>query len=327
MKNISVFVVFLWMFISGLSAGNDARFFRLIIPTAVHSLDDSKYSKIEFRDARSDLEFEEIHIEEPEFENQLNTLIRQMTGQQSGDGILFVQLRNLMLGQKNQHDYAHLRITLYSKVGEDYFFIDTHDSKLLLENKKEYAKVVSQAIADCLGEYLPRAYTDPKPYSLDNVFDIAFFEKENLKAYNTKTFADGLYPTFYDFVNQTPAAGELSAKFKKEELKEVKIKSEGNDSLRKVSAGEAYAVVIDGRPYICKGKKYIAMRRADDEFCFEDEVSHSRLGISPSFSVGIGSGGYRGAGIGIGVFSRSKKEKVTYKIDHLNGDFVKMKSY
>ncbi len=324
MRNIGIILTLFIISICSVSAKDDSKFFSLIIPE-VQVIPNSLYDKIEFLDSRSDYEFNELKIDEIAFASQLNSVLQKMTDQSAQDLNLFMQLRNLSLHKdKNKGDYAHLRISLYERNEGDYYLIKTLDTKIPLEKSNQYQDAVSKSIIYFISKNLKSLQLTPDTpvYSIEDVRNIDLFEKESLKVYNSKTFAEGLYLKYSDFKNQTPESREITTNFKKGELKEVKILRTDNGKERKLSPDNFFAVVVDGRPYIHNGKKYISVYKKDNELYFDDEISESNLGISPAFSVGIGSGGYRGAGFGIGIVTHSRKIPVTYKIDHLTGDFI-----
>jgi len=323
MKKVSILFILILISVIGIYAKDDGKSFRLVIPETT-KVSNSLYNNIEFLDSRNNYEYDLLRIDPASFLSQLNTLLQALTNETAHDATLFIQLRDLSLEKesKNEGEYAHLRITLYERINSDYLMIGTTDEKIPLPKPKEYMETISQAITDIISSNLLQAYTDPKPFTLENVHHIAFFEKENLKVYNTNSFANGIYLTFLDFINQVPDERKITTKFKKGELKEIKIINPENNKERKLDAAYIFAVVIDGQPYISVDNKYIPMYKVDDDFYFEDEISNSKVGFAPSFSFGIGSGGYRGAGIGLGIYGKSAKQKINFRIDHLNGDFV-----
>lgn len=317
-KQIFFFILIFTAFLS--VSANDNITFHLVVPD-MPKVSNSLYSSVLFQDDRSDYEFETISIDKASFGSQLNNLVKKMTDNTSRGGILFLQLRNLRLDKDKE---AHLRVSLYEKIDMDYYLIRTIDEKIPVQKTKEFQKIVSQAIAEIISRHLTSAYSDPKPYLLNELQHIAFYEKENLPLYNTDAFEEGIYYTFSGFINQIPDERVIFPKFKDNELKEIRIINPQNDKERKVSPAMIYAVVLDGRPFIALEKKFVPLQKKDDDFYFEDEAKNSRVNFAPSFSVGIGSGGYRTGGIGIGVFTHTQKVKLLFMMDHLTGVFLPM---
>ncbi|HCO68186.1 MAG TPA: hypothetical protein DIT04_10595 [Dysgonomonas sp.] len=321
MKKQTVLLILLFVCVFNLTAGNNDEL-RLIIPD-MPVVSSSLYTSVIFLDDRPDYEFERIKIDSRSFNSQLNSLMLKITDRTARNGTLFFQLRNLSLSKnKGLGDYSHLRVTFYHKIDSDYFFITTVDQKVPIKKTKEFAEIISREIAGLIAGNLTKPYTDPKSYTNEELRNIAFHEKAPLTAYNTNIFADGVYLSFSDFINQTPERRTVIPKFKKNELKEIKIINPENKKERKISPQNIYAVVVDGQPYIATDKEFLPLRFENDEFLFEDEISNSKIGVSPAVSVGIGSGGYRGGGIGIGIFTHSQKMKILFKIDHLTGEFM-----
>lgn len=315
-KQISFFILALITFLN--VSANDNITFHLVVPD-MPKVTNSLYSSVLFLDDRPAFEFEAVSIDKVSFNSQLNSLMRKITDNTSQGGVLFFQLRHLRFDKDKK---AHLRVSLYEKEGEDYYLIKTVDESMPVLKSKESGEIVSKAIAEIISRHLTSAYSDPKPYFLDELQNIAFFEKENLALYNTDTFEEGIYNTFSDFINQTPSERTIFPKFKDNELKEIRIINPLNDKERKVSPAQIYAVVLDGRPFIALEKKFVPLQKIEDDFYFEDESKNSRVGIAPSFAVGIGSGGYRGGGIGIGIMTHTQKIKILFRMDHLTGGLL-----
>lgn len=322
MKNISVLIIFFLCLFTDISANSKSIPFRLVIPETLPVVSESLYNQIELIDDRNTMDADFISIDGVSFSSQLNSFVRRITDKTAKNNTLFLQLRNLTLKQeKNDKESIHLRMSLYEKVNDSYFYINTFDSKIPIMSPNEYLNIVSKKITDFITENLTQNYTDNRAYSIDDIYNISFLEKENLKVYNTHTFADGIYINYKKFADQTPEDRPIIPKFKNDELKEVKIYTKDNKQ-KKIYPERIYAVVVDGRPYLSYKKKFVALNKVDDNFCFEAEVNRNRTGIAPSFSIGIGSGGYRGGGFGIGIMTHTQKEKITYIIDHLNGDII-----
>lgn len=319
MKKTYILLIFVLCLFNSTSAQNIA--FRLVIPEAP-IISNSLYNQIESIDDRNQNDPNNMFIDESVFTDELNHMIQRITDRTAKNGILFLQLRNLRIEKQKNKEEAQIRFTLYERINESYFLIGTLNTSINIESTELRSEIISNTIIDFISGSLTKNYTDNRSFSPEDIHHIAFFEKEHLKAYNTESFADGIYATYKEFMNQTPDSREITPKFKNDELKEIKIKNPNNNKLRKIPAEQIFAVVIDGQPYLSYKKKFVTLRKENDEFCFEAEISRNRTGIAPSFSIGIGSGGYRGGGIGIGILTHSQKEKVTFMIDHLNGNII-----
>ncbi|GEM_PF-1741021 len=318
MKKAGILSIFLLCLFTNISSKNIP--FRLVIPErAITS--NSIYNKIEFIDDRNIHDPAHMFIDAWSFSSQLNSLIEKITDRTSHNGILLFQLRNLRIIEKNSKEEAQIRLTLYERINDSYFLINTLNTSVTIESEELRSEIISNTIIDFVTSHLLKNYTDNRPYSIEDVHNVGFFEKEHLKAYNTTSLTDGIYVTHKDFIDQTPDSRKITPKFKNDELKEIKI--EGTDSkLKKISPELIFAVVIDGQAYLSYKKKFVTLYKDNDEFCFGAKVNRNRIGIAPSFSVGIGSGGYRGGGIGIGILTHNQKENVIFMIDHLNGDII-----
>lgn len=318
MKKISLVILFV-LAVMNLSAQQKTVMFDLRVPNS-EVVPNSLYRGIDFYDTRANYEYNQVKIDAPSFAKRLTSVIESSTDRTSQNGTLLLLLRNLDFKETKEGTNAHIRMNLYSKIGDKYYFITNTDQNIVAKDYNGLTQSLSNTISSFVLNNLTKAYQDNDPYSLDNLGNIAFFEKETMKLYNATKLVDGVYSDFQTFVDQKPAMTNVTAKFKKEELKEVKTPQDGK--LKKVSPKDVYAVVVDGQPYIATDKKFIALFLDNDDFYFEDDETLSRVSFAPSFSIGVGSGGYRGGGIGLGVFNQQRKQKVIFMIDYLTGDFV-----
>lgn len=260
-------------------------------------------------------------------QTQLSTLIQHITDQTAGNRILLLHIRDLFFGESGDNNtVCHIRMNLYEKDGTDYKLIGITDQ--LLSNKpKQIMTEASQAITSFIADNLTKEPMEGAPYSLDEVQNISSVEKSETPLYTTAAYKDGIYTTYLSFADQQPESHEIQAKLKDGDiLKEVKILNTVTNKWEKVKPENIYAVVTDGKAYVSKDKKYYRIYRDMDDLKFvaEESAGHS---VRPMGSVGVSTGN-RGTGFGGGigiVIGPKKKDKVTYMIDHLNGDFLFVK--
>lgn len=322
MKHSIAIFVFSIAFILNIGAQSNSRVFNYIPTPNITIINDALYTDIEFVDERPDVEYDALKINSGYFENQLKTMLNSATmNTMSKNGKLLFQLRNLRMEDLPEKGKArvYFRANLYEKKGDDYYLINSFDSRTVLPDKQQYQEALSSYISDYIINNLKETIIEEEPYTIDDVHNISLIEKQLIPLYSETSLKDGVYKTFKEFANQEPLPYEITPKFKGNELKEIKIPSGKNGKLTKVSSKDVYAVVVGGQPYIATDNGYIYLYKDGDDFFFEDDETTSRTGIAPSFSIGIGSGGYRGGGIGIGIVTHQQKHKVTFVIDHLNG--------
>ena len=322
MKKLISICIISFIFATNLIARDNIKVFDLIVPAIEIQVENSLYNNIEFVDDRPDWEYQYVRINSQNFRTQLKTIIDYTIDRSANNGSLLLQLRNLDIENiSSKEAEALIRINLYEKENNNYYRIASLDSKILIENQQYFEELISNVISNFIIQNLKQEHIEPEPYSIDNIHNLTTLEKSEIPLYKNTSYKDGIYQFFKDFADQTPLDYKVTPKFKKNELKEIKISSK-DEKPKKIEPKIIYAVVVGGQPYIATEKKYCPLYRDGDNFWFEDYESKSRFSVSPSFSVGIGSGGYRGGGIGIGVFTQSKKIRTTYFIDHLSGDFI-----
>lgn len=294
----------------------------LLIPQNLPIVSNSLYNRIEFSDNRNNYELKKIAINNISFSIQLNKILQNMIDYTTQGYTMFLQLRNLEVYRNDDNsEVLHIRMTLYEKNIYDYFFIDTFDSEILLsKEEKDYDRIVSQVISDFISDNLNTLQiTSQTPvYSLEDVVNIDLIEKDKIEAYKTNILEDGIYMTYIDFAHQIPLQRQFIPNLKKRELKAIKVMNEQGKAI-KLSPKDVFAVVINGHLYISNGKKYIEAYKENSDYYIADEVSSNGIGVVPTFSIGIGSRGYRGGGLGLGISTVSHKERVVFKVDHLTG--------
>lgn len=325
MKQWFIFFIFSIAFIFNSNAQSDVRVFNYAPTSDVATINNSLYTDIEFIDDRPDVEYNVLKINSGTFESNLRKIVNNATiNSMSKNGKLLLQLRNLRMTDIPNKDMTRVnfRANLYERKGDSYYLINSLESATVIPDKKNYQEILSSYISDYVINNLQAAIIDEEPYTIDDVRNVSLVEKQLIPLYSETSLKDGVYKTFKDFARQEPLPYDVTTKFKKDELKEVKIPTGKDGKLTKVQPKEVYAVVVGGQPYIATDKKYIPLYKDGDNFFFDDDETLSRTGVAPSFSFGMGSRGYRGGGIGIGIVTHKKKHTVTFVIDHLNGEHI-----
>ena len=318
MKKISALILFILAIGLNLSA-QERMIFNMAVPSE-SVIPNSLYNNIDFYDSRVNYEYDQVKIDAPSFTNRLNSIVQLSTDSTSQSGTLLLQLRNLDFSETKNGVESHIRMSLYVKKSDDFYFIGNMDANMGYKDVDLLKQVISKNISDFVRSNLTQGYKDSNPYSFDDLGNISALEKGTFKAYSLDKLVDGVYPNFISFVDQNPASTMITPKFKKNELKEVKTPVNGK--LKKTNPQDVYAVVVDGQPYIATDKKFIPLYFENQDYFFEDNETVSRMSFAPSFSIGAGSGGYRGGGIGLGVMNQQKKVKISFMIDHLTGKFI-----
>lgn len=300
--------------------------FTLDIPSTYPTVTNSLYKTISFIDNRLNKTRNQYIVNAELFSRQLSSFVDKATDHTAENRTLLFQLRDLSFETSGNKGFSHIRASLYEASNSQYYMIGTLDTEVQVQNNKNMADrlqgEVSAAIISFVGKNLDQPYIDNVPYTLDDIRHIDSVEKESSQLYKDDTYRDGIYYTFESFKAQQPTVTKIEVRFKKNKLSEIKLVDQSTNKSKKLDPANIYAVVLDGQAYITFDNKYYPLYFDNGNLLFDAEHNSSNIGFAPSFSVGIGSGGYRGGGIGLGVFTRTKKETVTYIIDHLNGNFI-----
>lgn len=303
--------------------------FSLNIKEIYPEVQNSLYNTISFMDSRLNRTRDQYIVNAESFSWQLSSFINMITDRTANNRTILFQLRDLSFEREGNKGSSHIRATLYESLNSQFYMIATLDTEVQIENSQKITsrlqEEVSSTITSFIANNLTQPYIDNVPYTLDDVRHIDSIEKESSALFKNEGYKDGIYYTFDSFKNQQPTVTKMEVRFKKDKLSEIKIIDRTNNKFRKINPSDIYAVVLDGQIYVALDKKYYPVYSDNGNLLFDAEYSSSNVGFAPSFSVGIGSGGYRGGGIGLGVFTRTKKETISYMIDHINGKFVRIR--
>lgn len=302
--------------------------FSLDIPATYPIVTNSLYKTISFMDNRLNKTRNQYIVNPELFSRQLSSFVDQATDHTAQSRTLLFQLRDLSFEASDNKGFSHIRASLYEVSNSQYYVIGTLDTEVQVQNNKNMAdrlqREVSAAIISFVGKSLDQNVIDNTPYTLDDIRHIDSVEKESSQLYKNDTYRDGIYYSFESFRAQQPTVTKMEVRFKKNKLSEIKLVDQSTNKSKKLEPASIYAIVLDGQAYITFDNKYYPLYLDNGNLLFDTEHNSSNIGFAPSFSVGIGSGGYRGGGIGLGVFTRTKKETATYMIDHLNGRFTQV---
>lgn len=284
-------------------------------------VENSLYNQIEFIDSRPHHECMLTTIEPDDFLDQLQVLVDSITDDTSLDNCLLLQIRHLYVKEekKGQIDlYAYMN--LYQKEDNHYLLLNTINRRVKIANLAMMDNIISATISRFLEENLKEKSSSNTIYLSEDIYNISNIEKSEIKAYQTSTYTSGIYANYEEFAAQTPSQTKITVEMKNEQIKNVKTAKEGSSKLEKVDPQSVYIVVYENIPYFVVKKKYIPVRKEDNEFTLEIN-KEKRVNYGASFGM-------------IGVLltpDNVTEEKSTYIIDHLDGELAlkekKIKEY
>lgn len=256
-------------------------------------------------------------------DNQFNHILNALTDSTAKSQELLIQIRQLsfaeVTGSFKENGYFYLRAGLYAKQPNGYQEIKTIDTISQISSGVDVTKALlqrgSETIAGFIASNLNKAPAAEKIYSYTDLIRIDSVEKRNLKVYNTTTYADGLYLTYQSFCNQVPDAPIIVTN----NFIDYTMKTPGEKGkLKKVKSDKVYAVVYQGQAYIATKYDYYPLKKTNDDFFFTGKAS-----ATPSTVGMITARAFFGI---LGTLAASNAEATfEMKIDHLNGDFIRIK--
>ncbi|WP_156032765.1 hypothetical protein [Prevotella sp. 10(H)] len=312
--------------------------FNIVIPES--KVENSKYNALQYIESRPDSYslgivyvnawngIQEVTLS-ASLESQLESLIKSVASSADDAKTMAVQMRALFFdfGKKGKDDKAicSLRMSLYEKdENNSYYFLNTIDTVLTTE-KKEIRQAASDMITSFITDNMVAlTQEDEKALTMDEVMDIDFYEKNSIPFYTQDLIPDGVYKTYRSLMSLNPdiASGITIGKQDGDDIKDVKIPDEKKPGKTKtLKAKEAYAIVVDGVPYIGFDNDFHKAYKQDDDWRFV--ITQKVAGSGFSLGVGVGVGGRNASGgVGLGIPIGGKKENIEIFIDQLNGAFI-----
>jgi hypothetical protein len=293
----------------------------------------SLYNKVLFADSREDSAYLGIVVKgvlkdkllvmpKRPLAEQIKDVVEVLTDRSSGKGTILFQLRQLKFveyaGITSDRGYFNLKASLYAQQGERYRKIKTIDTVVEFYGKTyllftEGSKILTSFIKN----NLPKPPREKTTYSYTEVVHMDSVEKSKIMAYTIPTLKDGLYRNYKSFMNQEPDE-EVVVKRKGDELISVKTDA-GNGKLFTIKSKEAYAVVDKGQAFIVADNSFYPLNRVNNDFYF---TGKAKVGASTSdvimFSTTL-------LILGVGFTDDVSKATFDMKIDHTNGEFIRLR--
>lgn len=324
------------LFFSGIAHAQLTEKISFTLPS--HKVTNSLYNKISFVDSRIDttnmgivqkgaFNRQAIVIAKESLAIQFNNILSALIDSSSKSQELLLQLRQLSFAEItksfSEKGYFYLHAILYAKTNMGYQKIsetDTLTTISAMDVTNGLLKKGSETISNFIASNLDKKPLGTTVYSYNEIVKIDSTEKSNLKVYTTTTYKDGLYLTYKSFCNQIPDA-QITVTGDTVTKSNVKF-TDKTGELKKLKAGNAYAIVYKGKPYIITSFDYYPLKKIDNDFFFTGKISvkpKSDL-VNPAMYSAVG-----GAIGGLIMASNSETTTAEVKINYINGDFIKMK--
>lgn len=303
-----------------------------ILPSDL-KITNSLYNKIKFLDSRDDttsLGIVQVGMSNklarviPKvcFNNQINEAFSSLIDSTARNGEMLFQLRQLSFAEITrmftEEGYCFLKAELYSKTGLEYIKVAKLDTIIFVESldvTKRIFKEGSQTILKFIETNLTKEIIDNKPWSFNSINKVDSVEKEEIPAYKTDNFPDGVYTDYSSFKKLQPNYQALVETKKDGSISSVK---KTDDEGKKVKINDFYCIVYKGQPFICTDYGYYPLQKRENDFYFTGKAyitANAKSVSTATFYFGI---------IG-GLIASDAKALYEMKIDHQNGGFIRIK--
>jgi len=311
----------------------------------INSLDSLKvikvtsfYNHIDFIDSRDDKQLGFLDKKRIDtlkaiipIETQIKTLFHNCVDETSlKDGKILFQLKRLNFSEFIDRElvtkaYCSLGATVYKVRGDKFqkiAFIDTlivKDYEFLKSSfTKKALKGCYQSISNLISKAVQLCPDSSEYFSLGEVKNIDSIEKSKTQLYSTVKFKDGIYLFFESFKNQIPEHVIEKVKFKKDKLTSVEEFIEGAGGIE-INREYTYAVVYQGKPYICTKFGFYPLEKRGIDFFFKGNIADINGGVS-QYLIGTILLGRFGGDLLADI--ATSKASVEIKIDYAKGTFI-----
>lgn len=332
MKKLTLLCIFTLLIFTHLFSQRFTEDFEISLPD--QKVEHSLYKTIECIDSRYDTTFVGIIqlgafnkkakvIPKIPLSVQLQNVLNSLTDTSSKDGELLFQLRQFnfaeLTGVTSEKGYCYLRADLYTKGSAGYQKISSIDTVIFIKAidvTRSLFRRASKTITNFIAGNLLQESSDSNYYSLNEVIKMDSIEKRKIKVYNTLKYTDGLYLTYQSFKDQVPDK-QIIVEMENNKVVSMNIlNKKGKEVLLKTK--DAYAIVVEGKPFISTDYGFYLMKKIDDDFKFVGRAqTNARAGdvIAASFFFGVMGG----------VIATNASAVFEMKIDHVSGGLIRLR--
>lgn len=332
MKKLTLLCIFTLLIFTHLFSQRFTEDFEISLPD--QKVEHSLYKTIECIDSRYDTTFVGIIqlgafnkkakvIPKIPLSVQLQNVLNSLTDTSSKDGELLFQLRQFnfaeLTGVTSEKGYCYLRADLYTKGSAGYQKISSIDTVIFIKAidvTRSLFRRASKTITNFIAGNLLQESSDSNYYSLNEVIKMDSIEKRKIKVYNTLKYTDGLYLTYQSFKDQVPDK-QIIVEMENNKVVSMNIlNKKGKEVLLKTK--DAYAIVVEGKPFISTDYGFYLMKKIDDDFKFVGRAqTNARAGdvIAASFFFGVMGG----------VIATNASAVFEMKIDHISGGLIRLR--
>jgi hypothetical protein len=208
---------------------------------------------------------------------------------------------------------------LYRKVSEGYEKLASIDTSVAVSSGTDVTnnmlKKGSEVYTNFIAKNLLRKSTPGKVYTQEDILNDYTEDKEAMYVYHTDIYMDGAYLSYQSFCKQTPdgnirVEGDSVAK---NNVKTLRI----DGKFKKISPGQVYAIVHNGKPYIGTPFGFYPLQKKDNTFTFTGK-------ISTATSTGV-TAATAAFGIAGGIIAASASAVYEVRIERYTGEYIRIK--
>jgi hypothetical protein len=255
---------------------------------------------------------------------QFSNVLNALTDSTAQSGELLLAIRHCRFGEitgaVSEKGYFFFRADLFARDGNEYkkiASIDTVTVITAMDVTQKNFKNGSKVITDFIVAHLTQKYGDDFSLSANQIPKLDSIEKSKLPLYTNPNFVDGVYYNYRSFSLQRPDVVSLSVSFDRKGKPENVSSVDGKGNKITIDSHSIYAFVSEGKPYIAGEFNYYPLEKRKDDFYFVGRASDVKTSNVMAAEIMFGIIG--------GLLAQSATSVFEMRIDHLSGDFIKIK--
>lgn len=255
---------------------------------------------------------------------QFSEALKSMTDQSAQQGELLLQIRQLsfaeVTGATSEKGYFYFRANLYTKKEGRYQQLNVLDTVIFMRSSIDVTRGLlkngGKIMLGFLSDNISKAPMDSREYSYAEILNIDHIEKSNMKLYTASVLEEGIYTSYDAFMNQK---ADQQINIEGDILNGGIVKmTDSKGKLKRIQAGDAYAIVHQGKPYVVTKYGFYPLEKREDDYYFTGKAqvtANTASVITASVFFGV---------IG-GLIASDANATFEMKIDHLNGGFIQVR--
>jgi len=340
------FIVFIFCLNLRFSFSQTAEYFHMLPPEK--KMENSFYNSFQFVDSRPDTNnFGKVYSEQYkrklpvalkiDLSTQLNWWLHYAVDSAARDSELLFQLRKFefvqMGGEIPDYGYCPIRAELYVNKNDRYYRLAGLDTFIYADVYADRVEVTpslferaSGSISSFISANLKLNPENKNPFSYHDILKIDSIEKSSMPLYINKKYVEGAYLSFESFKTQSPDLELIKVNLRYGEIYSMTLKSKKDKSIKR-KYSDVYALVYNGKPYLCGEFGCYPLQKINEDFYFKAKgrIIPNDESLALAGALGWALGGIRGKYFAKQISKANALGFFETRLDSHDGSFVWIK--